>query len=81
MEQLSKEIDQKIEVAERKLDFETHFKDWWQESNRKCGDLYKKAGEEDPSSICPTEAVKWLNEQVKKLHNFLAEHAAVNKTL
>jgi hypothetical protein len=72
MDALSAEIDQHIEHANSQIPFSEHIAKWWNKLNTKCGKLYTEAGQEVPPSISPRDAIKWLNEQITKLHNFLS---------
>jgi len=76
MSALSSEIDQKIDSADINLPFSDHFNKWWQKANEDCGRLYSEAGEISSISHDNAEAaVKWLNEQISKLHEFVKNYS------
>ena len=75
MDALSAEIDKHIKNANKQKPFSEHFDKWWGKENTECGDLYTKASQEHPSSISPSDAIKWLNEQITKLHDFLLSYS------
>jgi len=74
MYELSEKIDQQIKNAKKQKPFSEHFEKWWKELNTECGKLYTAAGQEHPPSINLDDAVKWLNDQINKLHDFLSDY-------
>jgi hypothetical protein len=74
MDALSAEIDEHIKNANKQDPFREHFAKWWGKSNTECGELYMSAGQEALSTISLSDAVKWLNEQIIKLHDFLSNY-------
>ena len=74
MSELSEEIDRRIKDADKQKPFAKHFYEWWKKLNNECYKCYSEAGQEDQPSISPADAVKWLNDQIKKLHDFLSNY-------
>ncbi len=74
MEEIGKYIDDKIKNANLNYQpFLRHNHEWIIECYQKCGDLYRKAGEERPtwSQEDAGKAVAWLIEQMTKLSIYI----------
>lgn len=74
MYELTERIARRIKDADKQKPFVKHFDEWWKDLNNECSNLYSEAGQEEQPSISPADAEKWLNDQIKKLHDFLSNY-------